>query len=36
MILEGLCIVLEISLDTEIETNVEIFLSFTTMMIAQV
>ena len=36
MILEGLCIVLEISLDTEIETNVEIILSFTTMMIAQV
>lgn len=36
MILEGLCIVLEISLNTEIETNVEIILSFTTMMIAQV
>ena len=36
MILEGLSIVVEISFYTENETNVEIILSFTTMMIAQV
>ena len=36
MNLEGLSIVVEISFCTEIVTNVEIFLSFTTMMIAQV